>query len=106
MHNWGLLTSFCRCHACSGPADYHRVKMSQMQGPNVAPFTLGKQNLLLHIVRQLEKNYYVDGQTFRLGPCSHDSSTQRANATVIIVRGTHSGNVGLEKVSIQYSMQW
>ena len=75
----------------------------QMQGPNVAPFTLGKQNLLLHTLRQLEKNYFVDGQFFRLGHCSHDKHLQQANATVIIVRGTQAGNGGngicLEKVS-------
>lgn len=74
-----------------------------MQGPDVAPFTLGKQNLLLHTLRQLEKNYFVDGQFFRLGLCSHDEGAQQANATVIIVRGTQAGNggngIGLEKVT-------
>ena len=70
----------------------------KMQGPDVAPFTWGKQNLLLHIRRHHENNYFVDDQTFRLGRCGHDIDSQQAYATVIIVRGLHSGNVGLEKV--------
>lgn len=70
----------------------------QMHGSNVAPFTLGKQNLLLHTLRQLEKHFFVDHQTFRLGRCSHNEGSQEANATVIIVQNTESDNVGLEMV--------
>ena len=70
-----------------------------MQGPNVAPFTLGKQNLLLHTLRQLEKHFFVDHQIFRLGVCSHSEQLQQANATLIIVQNTlESGSIGLERV--------
>ena len=75
----------------------------QMQGPNVAPFTIGKRNLLMHTLRQLEKNHFVEGQFFRLGSCSDDEERQLANVTVIIVRGTQAWNgangIGLERVS-------
>lgn len=73
--------------------------MLQMQGSNVAPFTLGKQNLLLHTLRQLEKQFFVDHQFFRLGVCSHSEQSQQANATLIIVQNTlESGSIGLEWV--------
>lgn len=75
-----------------------------MRGPNVAPFTHGKKNLLVHTLRQLEKNHFVDDQFFHLGPCNHDERLQQANATVIIVRGTQAAisraGIGLERVSM------
>ena len=73
-----------------------------MHGPHVAPWSLGKQNLLLHTIRQLEKHFFVDHQTFRLGVCSHDTDRQEANATVIIVQNTETDNVGLELVRVYY----
>ena len=73
--------------------------MLQMRGSNVAPFTLGNQNLLLHTLRQLEKHFFVDHQFFRLGLCSHSEQAQQANATLIIVQNTlESGSIGLEWV--------
>ena len=65
----------------------------------MAPLTLGKQNLILHTLRQLEKLFFVEHQFFRLGVCSHNEQTQQANASVIIVQNTQAVNVGLDTVS-------
>ena len=108
LHTWQAKPAVAHLQTAGYMSPKLYMTVVQMQGPNVAPFTLGKQNLLLHTLRQLEKNYFVDGQFFRLGRCSHDERLQQANATVIIVRGTQAGNggngIGLEKVSVVTDM--
>lgn len=69
----------------------------QIEGPNVAPLTVGKQNLVVYVLRQLEKHFFEVNQFFRIHKCSHDESLQQANVSLAIV--THNDiTVGLDVV--------
>lgn len=69
----------------------------QIQGPNIAPLTVGKQNLVVYVLRQLEKHFYEVNQFFRIYNCSHDESLMEANISLAIV--THTDiTVGLDVV--------
>ena len=71
----------------------------QMYGPNVAPLTIGKQNLISYVLRQLEKHFYVVNQFFRVAECSHSIQLQQATATLVIVTHSEITDVGLDTVS-------
>lgn len=69
----------------------------QIEGPNVAPLTVGKQNLIVYVLRQLEKHFFEVNQYFRIYNCSHDESLQQANISLAII--THNDiTVGLHVV--------
>ncbi len=69
----------------------------QIEGPNVAPLTVGKQNLIVYVLRQLEKHFFEVNQFFRIHNCSHDARSQQANVSLAIV--THNDiTVGLDVV--------
>ena len=69
----------------------------QIHGPNIAPLTVGKQNLVVYVLRQLEKHFYEVNQFFRIYNCSHDESLMQANISLAIV--THTDiTVGLDVV--------
>ena len=68
-----------------------------MFGPDVAPLTVGKQNLIVYVLRQLEKHFFEVNQFFRLTNCSHNVRRQEANISLAIV--THTGiTVGFDVV--------
>ena len=69
----------------------------QIEGPNVAPLTVGKQNLLVHVLRQLEKHFYEVNQFFRVYSCSHDESLQQASISLAVVSHNEI-TVGLDVV--------
>lgn len=69
----------------------------QIEGPNVAPLTVGKQNLLVHVLRQLEKHFYEVNQFFRVYSCSHDEGLQQASISLAVVSHTEI-TVGLDVV--------
>ena len=71
----------------------------QIYGPNVAPLTVGKQNLISYVLRQLEKHFYVVNQFFRLAECSHNIELQQATVTLVIVTHSEITDVGLDTVS-------
>ncbi|DBA75882.1 TPA: Serine/threonine-protein kinase Nek3 [Trebouxia sp. C0004] len=76
----------------------------QIEGPNVAPLTVDKQNLVVYVLRQLEKHFFEVNQFFRIHNCSHDESLQQAHISLAIV--THSDiTVGLDVVVVSYSQQ-
>lgn len=76
----------------------------QIEGPNVAPLTVGKQNLIVYVLRQLEKHFFEVNQFFRIHNCSHDESSHQANVSLAIV--THNDiTVGLDVVVVSYSQQ-
>ncbi|DBA85466.1 TPA: hypothetical protein ACH3X2_000417 [Trebouxia sp. C0005] len=76
----------------------------QIEGPNVAPLTVGKQNMIVYVLRQLEKHFFEVNQFFRIHNCSHDESLQQANVSLVIV--THNDiTVGLDVVVASYSQQ-
>ena len=73
------------------------LRSLQIEGPNVAPLTVGKQNLIVYVLRQLEKHFFEVNQFFRIHNCSHDESLQQANVSLAIV--THNDiTVGLDVV--------
>ena len=71
----------------------------QMYGPGVAPLTVGKQNLVMYVLRQLEKHFFVVNQFFRLKDCSHNVDEQSASISLTIVTHTGITDVGLDTVS-------
>ncbi len=71
----------------------------QMYGPDVAPLTIGKQNLVMYVLRQLEKHFFVVNQFFRLKDCSHNIDQQSASLSLTIVTHTGITDVGLDTVS-------
>ncbi len=71
----------------------------QMYGPDVAPLTIGKQNLVMYVLRQLEKHFFVVNQFFRLKDCSHNVNQQSASLSLTIVTHTGITDVGLDTVS-------
>ncbi len=70
----------------------------QMYGPDVAPLTIGKQNLMMYVLRQLEKHFFVVNQFFRLQDCSHNVDQQSASLSLTIVTRTGITDVGLDTV--------
>ena len=69
----------------------------QIEGPNVAPLTVGKQNLIVYVLRQLEKHFFEVNQFFRIHNCSHEENLHQANVSLAIV--THNDiTVGLDVV--------
>ncbi len=76
----------------------------QMYGPNVAPLTVGKQNLIVHVLRQLEQHFFVVNQFFRLDDCSHNVEKQQASITLTIVTHTEITDVGLDTMSNCYAL--
>ena len=69
----------------------------QMEGPNVAPLTVGKQNLIVYVLRQLEKRFYEVNQFFRVYSCSHDEGLQQASISLAVI--SHNDiTVGLDVV--------
>lgn len=73
------------------------VSLVQIEGPNVAPLTVGKQNLIVYVLRQLEKRFYEVNQFFRVYSCSHDEKLQQASISLAVV--THNDiTVGLDVV--------
>lgn len=76
----------------------------QIQGPNVAPLTVGKQNLVVYVLRQLEKHFFEVNQFFRIYNCSHDEDLQAANISLAVVTHTEI-TVGLDVVVVSYSQQ-
>lgn len=75
----------------------------QMYGPDVAPLTIGKQNLVMYVLRQLEKHFVVANQFFRLKDCSHNTDQQSASLSLTIVTHTGITDVGLDTVSSHLS---
>ena len=75
----------------------------QMYGPDVAPLTIGKQNLVMYVLRQLEKHFVVVNQFFRLKDCSHNIDQQSASLSLAIVTHTGITDVGLDTVSSHLS---
>ncbi|KAL0038677.1 hypothetical protein WJX79_002702 [Trebouxia sp. C0005] len=75
----------------------------QMYGPDVAPLTIGKQNLVMYVLRQLEKHFFVVNQFFRLQDCSHNVDQQSASVSLTIVTHTGITDVGLDTVIVSYS---
>ncbi len=75
----------------------------QMYGRDVAPLTIGKQNLVMYVLRQLEKHFFVVNQFFRLKDCSHDIDQQSASLSLTIVTHTGITDVGLDTVSSHLS---
>ncbi|KAL3143486.1 hypothetical protein ABBQ38_002293 [Trebouxia sp. C0009 RCD-2024] len=76
----------------------------QIQGPNVVPLTVGKQNLVVYVLRQLEKHFFEVNQFFRIYNCSHDEDLQMANISLAVVTHTEI-TVGLDVVVVSYSQQ-
>ena len=70
----------------------------QMYGPGVAPFSVGKQNLVLYVLRQLEKHFFIVNQYFQLDNCSHNTEQQTASSSLTIVTYTQTADVGLDTV--------
>jgi hypothetical protein len=75
----------------------------QMYGSDVAPLTIGKQNLVMYVLRQLEKHFVVVNQFFRLKDCSHNVDQQSASLSLTIVTHTGITDVGLDTVSSHLS---
>ena len=64
----------------------------------MAPLTVGKQNLILYVLRQLEKHFFEVNQFFRVYNCSHKEGLQQANISLAVV--THTDIiVGFDVVS-------
>lgn len=74
-----------------------RVLHVQLEGPDVAPLTVGKQNLILYVLRQLEKHFYEVNQFFRVYSCSHDEALQQASISLAVVSHNEI-TVGLDVV--------
>ena len=75
----------------------------QMYGPDVPPLTIGKQNLVMYVLRQLEKHFFVVNQFFRLKDCSHNIDEQSASISLTVVTHTGITDVGLDTVSSNLS---
>lgn len=64
----------------------------------MVPLTVGKQNLVVYVLRQLEKHFFEVNQFFRIYNCSHDEDLQMANISLAVVTHTEI-TVGLDVVS-------
>ncbi len=94
-HNFGCCLIAVLCTLTATIMDV----VVQMYGPDVAPLTIGKQNLVMYILRQLEKHFFVVNQFFRLKDCSHNVDQQSASISLTIVTHTGITDVGLDTVS-------
>lgn len=69
-----------------------------MWGPGVAPLARCKQNLAVHVLRRLQRHFFVVNQFFRLDSCSHDIEQETASMSfqLIIAMHAETNNVWLE----------